>query len=80
MSNRLLDRLRTASNQPDTVPPGWRTSRQWAEAWKIPHSSASKYLRDGEEQGLIEARRFRIVTGRGVYPVPHYREKRGGRS
>jgi hypothetical protein len=30
-------------------------------------------MRDFVRQGKAEMRRFRIMTGRGVYPVPHYR-------
>jgi hypothetical protein len=30
-------------------------------------------MRDMVRRGKAETRRFRVMTGRGVYPVPHYR-------
>lgn len=74
-SAELLERLRLAiANQPEEVPEGWRTAGQWADEWGITNNAAGIVLCRSAKKGLIEAKKFRVVSGnRGVYPVVHYR-------
>lgn len=79
MSKQLLNRLRATRTPADRVPAGWFTAQQWADKWGLSLSQASIYLRTGIKQGLVEQARYHVHTGRGVYPVPHYRETKEGR-
>lgn len=75
-SSELLKRLRNAiNNQPDLVPPEWKTAVQYAKEWNVTPNAASIILRRGLDVGMMECRKFRIQTGgRGNYPTQHYRE------
>jgi predicted transcriptional regulator len=57
----------------ETVPPGWYTVGDLATEMKLDRSTVSQRMRVMARKGQVEVRRFRILTGRGVYPVPHYR-------
>jgi len=57
----------------ETIPPGWFTIAHLAEEYGRERSTVTNRIKDLIAQGKAESRRFRIMTGRGVYPVPHYR-------
>lgn len=80
MALTAVDALRAierelATTRADTVPPGWRTSDQWAAETQRDPCTVGKILRAGVDSGIVERRQFRIVTGRGVCKVWHYRTK-----
>jgi hypothetical protein len=56
----------------EQVPPGWFTVTQLCEETGRANATISKRMTDMVRQGKAEMRRFRVMTGRGVYPVPHY--------
>jgi hypothetical protein len=74
--NPLLARLRALARPVDRVPPGWRTVESWARAWGLSRPQAFRLIAAGRRTGLMHGKRFRILTGERVYPVPHYSEKR----
>jgi hypothetical protein len=57
----------------EKVPPGWFTIAQLSEEYRRERSTVTNRMKDLIARGKAESRRFRIMTGRGVYPVPHYR-------
>jgi hypothetical protein len=57
----------------EAVPAGWFTVADLADQTQRRPVTVSGRMRDFVRQGKAEMRRFRIMTGRGVYPVPHYR-------
>jgi hypothetical protein len=59
----------------EAVPAGWFTVAELADEIKRDRSTVSQRMGDMVKRGKAEMKRFRIVTGRGVYPVPHYRLK-----
>jgi predicted transcriptional regulator len=59
----------------EQVPAGWFTVADLADEMKRDRSTVSQRMRDMVKRGKAEMRRFRIMTGRGVYPVPHYKLK-----
>jgi hypothetical protein len=65
--------LAESSVAAEQVPPGWFTVTQLCEKTGRASATISKRMTDFVRQGKAESRRFRIMTGRGVYPVPHYR-------
>lgn len=69
----LRSAFRSATETVDLVPPGWRTTRQWAELEGMSRSEAGRMIKHLVESGQWEARKFRIKTGSKVYPVPHSR-------
>ncbi len=75
-SAELLKQLRRAiANQPEEVPEGWKTAYQWSLTWGITNNAAGILLSKSVKTGLIEAKKFRVISGcRGVYPVVHYRQ------
>jgi predicted transcriptional regulator len=65
--------LAESSVAAEAVPAGWFTVADLADEMKRDRSTISQRMRDMVKRGKAESRRFRIMTGRGVYPVPHYR-------
>jgi DNA-binding MarR family transcriptional regulator len=59
----------------EAVPAGWFTVADLADEMKRDRSTVSQRMRDMVKRDKAEMSRFRIVTGRGVYPVPHYKLK-----
>jgi uncharacterized protein YbcC (UPF0753/DUF2309 family) len=76
-SAELLRKLRLAiANQPEPVPEGFKTAGQWSAEWGITDNAAGIVLCRAVKKGLVETKRFRVISGlRGVYPVTHYRLK-----
>jgi hypothetical protein len=56
----------------DTVPPGWLTSRQLAAKLGKGESTISRLLLLAVKEGRAIKQDFRLSTGAGVRPVPHY--------
>jgi hypothetical protein len=59
----------------EQVPAGWFTIGQLADETGREYSTIGGRMRDMVRRGKAETRRFRVMTRRGVYPVPHYRLK-----
>jgi hypothetical protein len=66
---------REISGSVETVPDGWRTCQQWAEAWSLSRPHTSTLLSSGIPAGRVEMREFKVQTPAGVRRVPHYRVK-----
>lgn len=75
-SAELLRQLKGAiSNVEEKVPEGWVTAWQLQAEWGLSQAHTGRLIRAGVENGMIEARKFRIRTNRGVFPTQHYRKK-----
>lgn len=61
------------SKQSDKVPVGWKTSKQLQSIFKLSQKSVSVKINQLKELGLVEQRKFRITTNRGLYPEIHYK-------
>lgn len=72
---KWCDVLAQTKASPDAVPEGWLTSRQLAKVWNTSWPNARYRLTNAKTKGLVEEKFFRIATGRGPLPVPHYRPK-----
>ena len=59
----------------DEVPAEWLTLRDIATKLGKADSTIGGQLARAVREGRAEVRRFRVATGRGVYPVHHYRLK-----
>ncbi len=59
----------------EEVPEDWKTALQLAEITGRERSTINNRMSLLVRQGKAEMRRFRVMTGRGVYPTPHYRLK-----
>lgn len=72
-----LAALLARSNQRrvEEVPEGWRTAEQWAKHWERAAVTARCFIKRFLNEGMMEQRRFRVMTNRGIYPVPHYKLK-----
>jgi DNA-binding Lrp family transcriptional regulator len=53
-----------------------KTVREIAAETGLSESHTWKQLRQLDEQGKIERRRFRVCTGTTIRPVPHYNFER----
>lgn len=62
------------AREADHVPPGWNTAEDVAESVGMARVTTARYLNHGLKNGVIEKKIFRVMTARGLYPVPHYRE------
>lgn len=69
-----LEVIEQAGEQPETVPPGFKTSIQIAGEIRKSHSYTLLILRRLVNRGLAKREVFRVISGsRGIYPVPHYK-------
>ena len=57
------------------VSEGWRTPTEIAAEMGLSHSHVQIICRDQFRAGKLLRKKFRIQTGRGPYPVYHYKEK-----
>lgn len=62
------------SAEPDDIPHGWMTDRQWAQEAGLSDTTASRILRRGVDAGSVERRTFRLRMDAGsIRAVKHYR-------
>ena len=59
----------------DKVPPGWLTCAELADKLGKTKDTVSGQLSVAVKAGRAEVQKFRVMTNRGAYPVPHYRLK-----
>ena len=62
-------------NEIDEVPPGWITAHDLAAKLGKSRDTVGNQLTCAVKAGRAEVKKFRIMTGRGSYPTPHYRLK-----
>jgi hypothetical protein len=60
---------------PDAIPKGWKTARQWAAEEGFSVGYTSQLIRDLLEAGKWEAAKFKVRNKCGVRPTLHYRPK-----
>lgn len=73
-SKRLLDALLGhIKPKPDTIPPGFRTSLEWAKDWGMSRPSANSLLNKSVQAGMVERRDFLLLFPCGLRKVTHYR-------
>ena len=65
--------LKSQAVSVDPVPPGWMTVLEIAEKLGKSREHMSHLVAAAFKRGELEKKTFRILTGRGPYPVPHYR-------
>jgi hypothetical protein len=72
-ANDFLAQIRASiACQPEEVPKGYLTCAQWAKEWNLSRDYANAILRQGVSAGTVKLLRLRVITGRGLYPTPHY--------
>jgi predicted transcriptional regulator len=59
----------------ETVPSGWKTSKEIAELLNRSSSRVSEMLATAIRKGTCERKLFRVHNGGTVRPVPHYKLK-----
>ena len=64
-----------SQEQPERVPAGLKTTAQRAKAETLSDPHARRLIQRLVSEGKWGMRRVRILTGRGIYPVPHYGQK-----
>lgn len=62
-------------NEVDIIPEGWFSAADLAERLKKSRDTISGQISSAVREGRAEMKKFRVMTGRGAYPVPHYRLK-----
>jgi len=65
---------RIAQTQADVVPADFYTAEQWCKRLDSSLTQTSLTLRRGMRMGIVVCQKYRIVTSRGLYPTPHYKE------
>ena len=74
-SSRLMDAYYKACDS-EEVPKEWKTTKQLADQEKKSPSRMIAIARLLREKGVLECKEFRIMTGKSIRPVPHYRFKK----
>ena len=59
----------------DKIPAGWLTCAELADKLGKTKDTVSGQLSVAVKAGRAEMQKFRVMTNRGVYPVPHYKLK-----
>jgi hypothetical protein len=59
----------------DKIPAGWLTCAELADKLGKTKDTVSGQLSVAVKAGRAEMQKFRVMTNRGVYPIPHYRLK-----
>lgn len=59
--------------QAEKVPDGWKTAKEIRSILKLSQKASSEKITKLKEAGLIEQRKFRIMSNRGLYPEIHYK-------
>jgi hypothetical protein len=67
----LKDRVETAT--PDHVPADFFTRPEIETLWNLQKTQTSRRIKSAVEAGLMEAKQFRVLKGKAVRPLPHYR-------
>lgn len=62
-------------NEVDEIPEGWFTAIELGKMLGKDRSTITALMQTALREGRAEVRKFRVMTGRGAYPVPHYRLK-----
>ena len=57
----------------DEVPSGWLCATDLAAKLNKSRHTVANQLATAVREGRAEMQKFRILTARGAYPVPHYR-------
>jgi predicted transcriptional regulator len=61
------------SNKADKVPDGWKTASELEDVFQRSRRVVATKIAHLKKQGLVESRKFTILTNRGLYPEPHYK-------
>jgi DNA-binding transcriptional ArsR family regulator len=73
-ANEWADAVASAlSKQAEKVPDEWKTAKQLGVIFNVTQKAVSVKIMHLREAGLVEQRKFRIVTNRGLYPEIHYK-------
>jgi hypothetical protein len=59
----------------DKIPPGFKTSLQWAAAWKLSVSRTTAILLAAHRAGQVQRRFFRAKCNTCIRRVPFYGKK-----
>jgi hypothetical protein len=58
--------------KPDKIPDGWLTEKQMREMMQVPESTMRCRVVKFVQNGVLEKKQFKILTGAGVMQVWHY--------
>lgn len=73
-ANEWLDAITNAVNKKaDKVPEGWKTPQEIREILNKSQRETSRKIAVLIKEGLVEVKKFRIETPRGLYPEIHYK-------
>lgn len=73
-ANEWLDAITNAvKRKADKVPEGWRTPQEIRKMLNKSQRETSRQIAELKKEGLIEVKKFRIETPRGLYPEIHYK-------
>ena len=67
-SLKLLAELQRAAQKFDVIPKGFRTTKEWADAWKCGARTARTLLARGRERGTIKCLMLRPEGSRDKRP------------
>lgn len=59
--------------RPVVVPDDWKSVKTIAKSLGVSETHARKAIRAAYEEGSLKMKKFLIVAGTRIYPVPHYR-------
>lgn len=73
-----LDDLQKALlGEPETPPKNFYTVRELADKWSMSTQKARRLVLAGVDKKILQTKDVRILTGRGLYPTPHYGPVKG---
>jgi len=73
LDQHMLAFLGAVNGSIETIPPGFKTTRELSVLWERSIPQTAKRLSQSVNGGTMEVKPFRIKTAAGIRPVPHYR-------
>ncbi len=76
VTERERQAWRLAVKEGDTIPEGWRISRDWATIWEVKKSKANETIACLIGKGKMQSRRFLIrdhASGYKLMSIAHYK-------
>ena len=56
------------------VPEGYYTAKEWCDKLDASMTNTNLTLRRGVSMGIVDCKKFRVLTSRGLFPTPYYKE------
>jgi len=69
----LMEVKKQVSLQEDEIPFGWVNKEYLQKLWHLESSQTGRNIREAIKAGILQEKKFRVFTGKKIYPTPYYK-------